>query len=67
MKFQEDTKRFNSLSEYMVKCDCSHTVAMVSKDRIICHHCGKWIYRTPQIKFKYKMKEQMIKEERNDN
>lgn len=56
MTFQEETKKFNELSKYKVKCKCSHTIIMVKADRTICSHCGRWVYRTPQIEFKYKIK-----------
>lgn len=67
MTHKEDTKLFNELAKYQVKCKCSHSITMVKADRTICSYCGRWVYRTPQLKFKYKMKEFLIKEEKNDN
>jgi hypothetical protein len=66
-KYEEDTKKFNEISKFAVRCKCSHTTVLARVDRAICSHCGRWVYRTPQLKFKYKMKECLIKEERNDN
>ena len=59
MGFKKDTKMFDNFSKYRVVCKCSHTVTIVKADRIICNHCGNWIYRTPQIEFKYKMMKKM--------
>lgn len=59
MNFKEDTKRLNELWEKNVRCKCSHTFPLVKKDRAICSHCGNWVYRTPELEFKYKLKEKM--------
>lgn len=62
MSFKQDTKKFKELDKYKVKCKCSHTMIMVVADRTICSHCGNWVYRTPELEFKYKIAEQMKKE-----
>ena len=59
MNFKEDTKRFNEISKNKVKCNCSHTFILTKKDRALCTHCGNWVYRTPEIEFKYKLKDKM--------
>ena len=56
MTYQEDSKKFNELLKYRVKCKCSHSIVMSKADRTICSHCGRWVYRTPQIEFEYKLK-----------
>jgi rRNA maturation endonuclease Nob1 len=67
MRYEEDTRRLNDIIKYRVKCECSHSIIMSKADRTICSYCGRWVYRTPQIKFKYKIKESLIKEAKNDN
>ena len=67
MAFQDDTKKFNDMLKYRVICKCSHSILIPKADRTICSHCGRWVYRTPQIEFKYKIKGFLIKEEKNDN
>lgn len=67
MTYNEDTRMFTELSKFTVRCKCSHTMVMAKADRTICSHCGNWVYRTPEIEFKYKMKESLIKEVKNDN
>lgn len=37
------------------KCKCGHIVVMASADRMMCNWCGSWIYRTPEIEFRYKL------------
>ncbi len=51
-----------SLTNCRVKCECS-CVSILSKqtDWIICRWCGRKLYRTPQLKFKYEMKERLNK------
>lgn len=66
-RFEEDTKMFEELYKYRVKCKCSHVITIKKLDRAICNHCGEWVYRTPELQFKYKMKEVLKKEEANDN
>jgi len=58
----DDTKIFDNISKDKVKCEnCGHTMIMSKVDRMICSHCGYWVYRNEQAKFKYKIKEVMIK------
>ena len=56
MTYNEDTKVFKELAKFRVRCKCSHTMTMTKADRTICSHCGRWVYRTPEIEFKYKLK-----------
>ena len=62
---KKDTKLFESISKCKVKCECEHTIVMPKADRTICSYCGNWIYRTPQIEFRYKMMKNL--KERNKN
>ena len=42
--------------EFMYKCSCSHTQLIpYNKDKVICSHCGKWIYKDKKAEFKDKM------------
>ena len=59
MNFKEDTRRLNNLWGQNVRCKCSHTFVLGKKDRAICSHCGNWVYRTPELEFKYKLKEKI--------
>ena len=55
-------KFFNDMSSISVYCKCGHSVQIYSKtDRLLCTWCGKWVYKNPQIEFKYKLQEKMKK------
>ena len=66
MTYKEDNKMFESISKHKVKCKCGHVVVMASVDRMICNWCGRWIYRTPGIEFRYKMIQKIRKDEKNE-
>ena len=47
-------QRLTYISKLSVKCKhCGHTV-FPKKERTICTYCGRWVYRTEKIEFKYK-------------
>lgn len=61
-QFKEDTKRFETYSQNTIKCKCGCSVTFMTKiDRIICRWCGNYVYKTPELEFKYKIKEQLNK------
>lgn len=60
--FKDQKKLDDELALHKVKCEhCGHTMVMIKVDRIICSHCGYWVYKDEKAKFKYKIKEGMIK------
>lgn len=65
----EDTIRFKEIEKFKVKCKCSHTFIISRVDRALCNHCGRWVYKNPEIEFRYKMLEklkQIERDEKND-
>lgn len=64
--FRQEKKLFDKICEYRVKCNCSHTMIIIQNDRVICSYCGKWVYRTPEIEFKYKLREKMKGDKKQD-
>lgn len=47
-------------SQYKHTCKCGHVMAISPKqDRVLCNHCNKYIYRTPELEFRYKLKERV--------
>lgn len=56
MNFKKDMDRWKSIRERTIKCNCGHAVTFDKKDKVICHWCGKWVYKNPQIEFKEKIK-----------
>lgn len=54
--------REKSIAECRVKCKCSCvSIIPITTDYCICRWCGNKVYRTPQLKFKYEMKERLNK------
>jgi hypothetical protein len=33
-----------------------------NQDRGLCSHCGNWVYKSPELEFKYKLQEKIEKE-----
>jgi len=60
MRFDTDNKIYCK----NIKCE-RHGVGVVfykkETDRLLCPNCKEWIYRDPQTKLKYEMKERGVK------
>lgn len=55
-------KRNNVYAKMSRHCkNCGHTVLLLNVDRIICSHCGYWVYKDDKTEFMYKMKDNMKK------
>lgn len=55
-------KRSEVMREMSVYCkNCGHTVLVANKDRVLCTHCGYWVYKNDMIEFRYKLREQINK------
>ena len=51
MSYREDTQLMNVLATFKVKCECGHTMVFVTnREKIICTHCGKYVYRNKKIR-----------------
>jgi len=56
-KREKDEMVASYYSEFMYRCECSHTQLIPNQiDKVICTHCGKWIYRDKKLEFKDRMK-----------
>jgi len=59
---KEVDKKNNALTPFKKLCrNCGHSVIIIELDRIICTHCGKWIYKDDKTEFMYKMREEIKK------
>ena len=55
-KYDEDTRKFSLYSKYKKECKCGHIVVIKpSRDKILCSHCGHYVYRTKADEFKAEM------------
>ena len=65
-KNDEEAKKFKFITDNKVYCNCGdghHGVVFYDNktDRKLCVNCGHWIYRDPQTKLKYEMKERGVR------
>lgn len=67
--FKEDDRLFEEYSKHKVKCKhCGHSTTMpVFLDKKICSWCGKYVFRTSEIEFKFRLDEQIKKRKRVNN
>ena len=60
--FRTIEKRSNAYRDVSVYCkNCGHTVVVISVDRVLCSHCGYWVYKDDKTEFRYKMMENIRK------
>lgn len=57
MNLKEIEKLANARNNAKVKCKCGHTLNMGFQDKVICHWCGKYVFKNKKIEFEYRMKE----------
>ena len=49
-------------SEFMYRCSCSHTQLIpYNVEKVMCSHCGNWIYKNKKDEFKDKMLKELRK------
>ena len=60
-RYNEDTKLFKSLRRCSVKCKCGHTLIINNKDKVLCNHCGYYVYNTRK-QFKERLNELLQRE-----
>ena len=66
--YKQLMKDHDILQNYVVKCKCSHTILFTGiKDRLICSHCGSWVYKNKKVEMRYKMKELLKKWKLKEN
>ncbi len=62
---KELTLLLNDMTKSRVKCSCGHSVLIPTrKDKTICSWCGNYVFRNKQDEFKYRFKENLLKEKR---
>ena len=58
-KYNTSEKIENERAKYKVKCECGHTIVFypsIVKNKLICRHCGHYIYKNEKERFKELMK-----------
>lgn len=36
-------------------CKCGHSVVIVRKDKKLCTHCGRYVFKNKQDEFRYRL------------
>lgn len=44
------------LNNYKVKCKCGHTLILIGRDKVICNHCGYYVYKDKKQEFQERMR-----------
>lgn len=53
--------RETGITKRTIKCkNCGHSILPI-KERILCTHCGYWVYKNEQVEFRYKTLENIKK------
>lgn len=60
--YDKPTKYTMTERKNYVKCKCGHSVEFWhGENRVLCNWCNQFVYRTPALEFKYKLKERLRK------
>ena len=66
LSMNEIARLWEEKQRYRHICKCGHTVYIANKSGIaICSHCRNLVFKDKETEFKYRMKENLIKEKRN--
>jgi len=50
----------NELSQHTYTCSCGHRVVILPKaEKIICSWCNRYVFKSKEEEFKYRIKEKM--------
>ena len=61
-----DPKAIKELDKLKVKCKCGHSIIIpVYKDFMMCDYCGKKVMNNTILYFKYKLRKELNKNEKN--
>ena len=64
---KELQKLLEEMTKARVKCSCGHSVVIPpKKDKYICSWCGNYVFKDKQTEFRYKFKENLMKEKRKE-
>ena len=58
--FYYEKKRLKPYADNRYYCKCGHSVViMPKKHKVLCTHCGHWVFKNKKDEFKYRIKEKM--------
>lgn len=66
-KISDIEKYASVITANSTKCKCGHTVTIPPQlDKVLCSWCGKYVFKSAEVEFKYRMFEQMNKRRLSD-
>ena len=66
--YDDDEKKVKIAKDDSAYCEnCGHTQRLWGEEKYICRYCGTMVFRNDKVKFKYRLKEKMIRERRKEN
>ena len=64
---KEEERLWAEKDKSKVTCKCGHVIVLQNKTgRKLCTWCHNWVFKDKQTEFEYRMKENLIKEKRNN-
>ena len=59
VRFRENPKKYADIMSMARRyCSCGHTINIPNKmDKIICSHCGNYVFKDKKTEFEYRLKE----------
>ena len=68
MKTIEEIEKYRThIARNSVMCKCGRKIAIpYCIDKKVCDWCGHYVYRTPELEFKYKLEKEIRKNEKSN-
>lgn len=63
-RFKDIEKLETERTEQARRCKCGHSITFPKtskKDKVICTHCGRYIFKNDLLEFEYRIKEKSKK------
>ena len=58
--FNYEKKRVKVYADNRYYCSCGHSVVIMPKNnKVLCTHCGHWVFKNKKEEFKYRLKERL--------
>lgn len=66
LSLKEERALWEAKAKFRKKCKCGHTVIIANKKGMcICSHCRNLVFKDKETEFKYRLRQNIIKEKRN--
>lgn len=60
-------RKFKEITESRRYCKCGHSILFQKQTKkVLCSHCGEFVFNTKKDEFEYRMKEAMIRNKKNE-